>query len=792
MRKLLVFAVLLLLAVVFIFGNIIAKKGGALDNANLNKDDPYYKMGQHVRSKAPEGFEPNEFVIFVLHFPNGINSKDDLEQALDFNEKLEQEFRDRVLSLAQIPNYKDTGEELLDKPYLNAGIDDIAEWKRRVKKSKYYGVFAGQDFRDLKFTIFLESGYDEIQEFRRIVEFLEERKIPWHEWWYKKDIYPVNPNIGVAGWVVGRGLIDLATTVDILTLVTLGLLFSFPIFILSLRSWKQAAIATLGIVFMSLIWTRGSIGIMQYLGIDIKERVYLLLAYANCIVQGVSFSLHKFESINKKTKVNWLIGIAAAIAIGSFATLYWFQVLAIRELGVISAIGVGFLFILAVIFLPTMNSLFKAKPKPEKQTGKITQSFDWIIRKTVNACTFAGVRLSFAGALAIVLGLVIIAGLLVLDGHLIIRTKPLEFIQNTLVHRTGQYLNQEGKTGFDFVDLLVEPVIAVSEEAKEKEQEAKIYDPEFIQRAYLFEQELGRLPGARETSYILDGISEISLESFKKPLPTEQGELGECFFLIGNSKLGSLQEQLWYYNGVRLSASTRTDDSNDLGDFINSIIILAQSKFPDLKVSAFGKVVVYPRVDRYIRLGKPWNMINSQWVIILFCIILIWWKNKKIKGALRLSPFWGGVIMSVPFVFASAVMILIMIIFKIPLDIATAPFTAFAINASIDFSIYFVVAFIEGLEKTRDKIKAIYWAMQDKGEVIIKDMILNILIFTLLLTSGFLPVKRLGWIMSIMLLACGVGALVIMPAMLQKAVKGGFQDEKVGVHINSHAISLAD
>lgn len=779
MREWLIFAVLLILAVVFIFGNVITQKGGVLDHAVLNKNDPYYKMDQHVNSKASEGFEPTEFVLFVLKFPNGINSKADLDKALAFSQKLENEFGDRILSLAQIPNYKDTGTELLDEPYLKTDIRDISTWKKQVKNSPYYGVFAGQDFYDLKFTLFLEPGYDEIQEFRRIVEFLEERKIPWYEWWYKKDIYSSNPNIGVGGWVMGRGLIDLTNTVDILTLVTLGLLLTFPIFILSLRSVKQAFIATLGIVFMSLIWTRGSIGIMQFFGIEIKERVYDLLAYANCIVQGVSFSLHKFESINKKTKVNGLLGITALIAIGSFGTLYWFQVLTIRELGIISAIGVGFLFILAIVFLPIMNSLFKAKPKPKNQSGIITRGFDWIISKTVNTCAFMALRLSFAKALAIVLGLVIMAGLLVLDGRLIIKTKPLEFIQNTLVHRTGEYLNQEDKMGFDFVDLLVE-------------SETGIYDPGFIKQTYKFQQELAQLPKARETSSILDGITEISRESFKKILPQKQGDLQECFFLLANSRIGSLQEQFWYDNGIRISVSTKTDDSNELGNFIDSIIALAQRKFSDLRISAFGKVTAYPRVDQYIRLGKPWNMINSQWVIIMFCIILIWWQNKKAKGSLLLSPFWGGIIMSVPFVFASSIMLLIMIIFHIPLDIATAAFTALAINASIDFSIYLVIAYQEGLEKTKDKLKAIYYAMHDKGKLIIEDMILNILIFALLLTSGFLPVQRLGWIMSIMLLACGIGALIIMLAMLPKAVKGGFQDEKIIVRINSPAVSLAD
>lgn len=126
--------------------------------------------------------------------------------------------------------------------------------------------------------------------------------------------------------------------------------------------------------------------------------------------------------------------------------------------------------------------------------------------------------------------------------------------------------------------------------------------------------------------------------------------------------------------------------------------------------------------------------------------------------------------MSVPFLFATAAMALLMIVLQIPLDVATAAITALAINASIDFAIYFVDAFQEGLAEAGETTVALVFALKTKGKIILQDMVLNALCFAPLLTSHFLPIRRLGWIMGVMLMACAVGTLVFMAALLPVCV----------------------
>jgi predicted RND superfamily exporter protein len=122
--------------------------------------------------------------------------------------------------------------------------------------------------------------------------------------------------------------------------------------------------------------------------------------------------------------------------------------------------------------------------------------------------------------------------------------------------------------------------------------------------------------------------------------------------------------------------------------------------------------------------------------------------------------------MSVPFLFATPLMALLVITMKIPLDVSTAAITALAINASVDFAIYFVDAFQEGLAQEGEMTAALMFALDTNGKIILEDMLLNTLCFAPLLTFHFLPIRQLGWMMGFMLMACALGTLLFMVALL--------------------------
>ena len=125
--------------------------------------------------------------------------------------------------------------------------------------------------------------------------------------------------------------------------------------------------------------------------------------------------------------------------------------------------------------------------------------------------------------------------------------------------------------------------------------------------------------------------------------------------------------------------------------------------------------------------------------------------------------------MSLPLFFATAVMGLVMWALEIALDMSTASINALAINAATDFSLYLAIAYQSALRTLAPKA-ALSEALGQEGKVIVTDCLLNSLCFLPLVTSHFLPVRQLGWMMGVMLVACAVGTLVCMAALLPRCV----------------------
>jgi predicted RND superfamily exporter protein len=763
------------LTLLFAWGNVRLQRGGFLDeDVLLRADDPFRRMDRYVQGKVEEGFEGREVIPFVLH--GGIQSAEDLQKILRLTEAVQEAFGDAVFSLSEAPAYRDTGETLFDEPYITGKeLTDpsfaLNEWKEQVARDPaVYGLLVGRDFSWALAARYLAPGYDEITEFRRTVEFLEDRAIPWWEWLWKRDITPRDPAVGVGGWTMGRGLIDQGLNVDILSLVFLGVFLTLPVFWVALGSFRAALLSVSVMIAGGFVWTRGTMGL-----VDIDEQIFSLLAFANVIVQGTSFALHKFEALaasgaqdsatgwQRARSVDSLIATIAGIAVFGFGSLWTFGLKPIRELGVASALGVAWLWLLAVFFLPGLHLLCgqeRSFPSPTR-LDSLGGLFQRGLERLTSGCLRAAMWLAAGrrplGVIAFTLGLFGVTAALFVQGQILCRTRPLDFIRGTSVEKEARFLNQPGGLGFEFLDLLVEPG-----------QGGTIDDPRFLQRAWAFQAALKQIAGARETASILSVLHQIARESFHKTLPETETETGTAFFLIENRLEPALRDQFYFLGGIRLAVSFSMDDSVEVGRFCEEILALARKDFPDLKVSAFNKVPLYPRVDQYVRQGKIANVFVSQLGVALLCGLVIFWRNRRLVQS-RLSPLRGGLVMSLPLLFATAVMGLLMWGLEIPLDMSTAPINALAINAATDFSLYLAMTYQAALHAFPPQ-EALKHAMEREGKIIVADCLLNTLCFLPLVTSRFLPVQQLGWMMGVMLTTCAAGALLFMAALLPHCV----------------------
>jgi len=812
-----------------LYGNIVAKKGGLMDDSLLNHKDPYYLFDQQVKSFKTEGMKTGDPVAFVIPFTNGPTA-DSLAFVKKFTDDLKEKFPEfGILSLSIAANYHDTGTELLHEPYISGTTLETLrsnpaaateQWKAEIARDPaVYGLLIGKKFDHAIVTMLLPEGYDEIGVFRRTTEFLEQRSIPLWEWYLKNDIKPAGAYSRVlpAGWVVGRGLTDAALISDILTLSTVGLCIVAVAFFFSLITFRQTVIAT-SVVMLSFIWIRGSLGLLQLAGCNLYERVYFLLVYTALIISGISFAERKFSSYNDvradnpdlsrsevwrlSRPVNELILMTGIISILNFGTLYQIQIRGILEIGIFSALGICYLLLLVLLYIPALHIIIGGETRPTALTWSDHFGARWngLMKKVVLTChklvdpgypdatwnyrKAARRYLLLTGATVFVaVGLVsldYLPGIHKVFQFVEIKTRALEFIRKTVVYKASEVLNKPGNYGFDRISVLIMP--------KNAGTEAPVYSPEFLKRVEAFSREAAKLPDVNQANSIVDSVKVVSRESYKRDLPVTSQQAHDILQTIEWDLGPQVKEQLWFDRGVTLFASTSKDDTTVFAAISKNLIELAAKQFPDLEILPFGKMAIYPHGDHYISVGKPVNILTSQWIVVVVTVPWILWRNRRFGSAhspimhpersrRELYGWRTGLVTNIPFVFASAAIVIVMIVMRVPLDQATACTTALAINAAVDFGLYLTADFQTAVLEGQNVREGLHYALVDRGKVIVMDIVLNSLCFIPLMTSSFLPVMRLGWIMIVMLLACGFGALVIMPALLPWCVKNKVVEE---------------
>jgi len=762
----LVLMLFIVITMVFAYGNIKVKKGGVLDNALTDKNDPYYKMDQRIG----EFFPGSEKMIFA--YMDAIDSIEDLQEIDAMTKKLESYIwaQGRVLSLSTVPNFKIQNDEMTFEPFVNSSANDnnIDEFKKAVKDNNVvYGKLIGENFDWALIVVFLAREHNQEKVYWDTVELLEGKKISWWQKWLRYDIHPKDSKWGVASWVVGRETIDLVARFDIFKIIILlGLPIIFLVFLFSLGSWQQAIISV-SAVALSLWWTRGTIWALDSLGWQFNEKVYILLTYANNIVQGSSFCLHKFHAFQKQGSwqkaqiVDRLILITGGISSGGLLTLYTFKVLTIREMGVLSAFGIAYMVLFSIFLLPAMYASIVRKKETIKQSNLMQKiSLAKWLEKISRAC--GSVVIKHANLILAGSGmLVVLAIVLVFLGFIIVGTKPLAFIHHTHVWKICLWLNQT--VGFDEVELMIEPkaIVLASEHV--------LYNPKFIAQADAFEKEILEIQGATVSLSVLNSLARISSEFYNgRQLPESEAESSINLMQLESSAIGKpILDDLYNNQAIKLSIFTNAaDDSINLRRFWAGIQKLAQEKYPDLQIAFGGKTFLWSLQDKYISYGKPLNVLTSELWVFLICCLMIFSRNKQLSFR-ALKPIRTGIIMAVPLFFATVCIVIIMAVFKIRLDQANAVIMAMAIGASIDFSIYFVDAFQEARAQKQNWPEAVQYASQTKGPIIVTDAVLNTLGFLPLALSSFGPVAMLGWLTAAMLIFSAIGSLLVMPCLLR-------------------------
>jgi len=786
-------------------GFVFCPGGDIVDNGLLDKKNFYHKSDQEVHRIL--GFNGGDQFVFVVPISEE-TLKEDLLRVDYLHKKIQKSFLEyAVLSLANSTNYTSDGE--LGIPHIDLNLIkssdwDKSNWKKQVGKDfGIFGFLIGKNFDYAEIMVFVGHDYSEKEIRNRIASLVEDRDIPEWEWrFFKKDVYPTGDFEGVlvSGWSFGRGLMDAVLSSDIITLTGIALVCSTLINFLLLGSFRQALYCSI-VIALSLYLARGIVGLLylsgfEFLGEPVKERVYMVLIFAASIIASISFSTRKINSYNEqkdacpdlsrsdiwdKTKLfNGKIYIVALIAIPSFILLHSIMVRGISEMGIVSACVIFCLVGLTKWLIPAMQVIAGGESRRNSWKLKLGEVF---LRKSVESCYWVLTRFSpkktFKIAVLLSFTFILGAGLIISHDYYahysgktpIIETgtKAIYYLRDTLVDRTRKFLNQLGRGGFGSLFFLIQS----------DDKEADIYNPEFIRRFYDLQQEAAKIEGVRSARSIIDTALVICRNEYGKPFPTKRQEVMDIFSIIAMDLDRRIVEQFWYEGGVRLTLMVDSEDSLLLFKQAKKTVELFDpDSYSFFKCLPFGRDHIYHQVDEYIRSGQLGNMANSSLIIFIGGLAWVIIRRGDLKNSGQkyfLNAPVTALAMVVPFVFACSCIVYLMAIFRIPLDQSMACFTPLAINAAVDFNLHFVDDFNQALTKGSGYKESLRVALCEKGKINIVDIVINAFCFSFLTFSNFPPIALLGWLLVVMMFACGFGALIIMPAILYKCIESNNQ-----------------
>jgi len=125
----------------------------------------------------------------------------------------------------------------------------------------------------------------------------------------------------------------------------------------------------------------------------------------------------------------------------------------------------------------------------------------------------------------------------------------------------------------------------------------------------------------------------------------------------------------------------------------------------------------------------------------------------------------AGFISAMPLAASILIVFGLMGIFGIELNIATTMLSSIMIGVGIDYTIHFLWRFREEKRGGMDTESAVMRTMMTTGRGIVFNAFSVMIGFFALLFSGFKPVQFFGFLVIVSILACLVGALMLVPSL---------------------------
>ncbi len=617
-----------------------------------------------------------------------------------------------------------------DNPPRTDGERDEAR-RRILSDDLYVGSIVSPDLKHVAFVVMLTDDFDDTSVAYSVRNVVDRNEL----------------KITLTGLPITRIAVTDGMKGDLKMFLPAGIVVMILLLVLSFKTWLGAILPLL-VVLMSVASTFGLMGLVgEKIRLVTVIIPVMLVAVANDY--GIHLVAHYLGSVSSNPdlrkrlhvlSVTRSLGVpvltAGITTVAGFLTLTSHVIGAVKVAGVMAAFGIVVAFTLSLTFIPAMLMILPTPPVAVKKfAGGLAARGIGVF------CSFLKRYGKPAVLIAAVFTVTAGSGI----RHLNVDTDPVRYFHaEAQVRKDNEYVNRV------FGGSAQLNVVARGD----------IKSPDMLGKMEKLQEFLKRNKHVSKTQSLADAIKRMNRafhndDPAHERIPDSRDVVAQYLLLYENSGGTDLDRFVDFpYEHAQVTARVNTTSANALRDLMHD----AQGYVADeLNSDEFPMVTGFVSV-----LGVLVQMVvRGQLISLGLSLLLIF----LISAVVFRSLVAGGFVVF-PLAFAMVTVFGLMGYFDIELNIATAMLASVVVGVGVDYTIHFLWHFKEEYSSHGDAWKAVEDTLATSGRGIIVNALSVIVGFSVMMFSNFLPIFFFGFLLTISITSCLVGALAILPVLV--------------------------
>ncbi len=676
--------------------------------------------------------------VIIIVESEDVLSQSTLERLNEINRKLKQSTEiDNLISIFESKYIRGEDGMMLVDPVIRRipkTENDKEFLREQIKDNELaYKLLVSEDFRYTIMILNITDGISDAEAIKTIYSIIEQ--------------FPGEENFYLNGLPFLRDEIQNLATRDLAILFPLGMIIMITFLYISFRQLRSVLLP-FSVVLMSIIVSMGLMPLLGYelsmiavlvpiLMISIANNygVHIVARYQEIRMQNPDWNMKQITAetisllnipiiLTALTTIVGILGMAAHIMIPA------------KQMGIVSAVGIGFALLLSIFFIPALMSYMK-KGNPNKYSNGGKPS---IIDKIL---VWAGKITTESPKKVIITFLVffIISGIGI--SRLTVSINLESMLSSSHPMQKSTKIANEHFGGTKNLSVLFM---------------GDIKSPEAMQNIDYFGQELEKIHLVKNVNSIAKVIKIISKalndpgDEYYGIIPDNREAIAQYIEFYSMSGDPEDFERIvdFDYSKSLLNVQFKAKDINDFNLVKNKIDeLISQSDFAVLQS---GQPMVEIEMAEAILTGQIYSLLFALFAIL----ILLWIIFRSIKA---------GLLGSLPLLLSIICNFGLMGWLGIELDIATSLLSSIAVGIGVDYTIHLFWRLKQERSKGSDIKEAVKTTLSTTGRGISINALSVLIGFSALFFSGLFILKTFAFLIIFSILVCLIGALILMPSI---------------------------